>query len=82
MEFLTQKCPFQLNISECLCSSNEENPIKSDATVKYQMVQSPANFARLKCNTDLNVPPTNWLNSSFNSYGLQQALSQSTGFSR
>lgn len=79
---LLRKFPFQLNISDCLVRHDEENPIKSVATVKYQMVQSPANFARLKCNTDLNVPPTNWLNSAFNSYGFQQALSQSTGFSR
>lgn len=62
-------------------SHDEENPIKSVATIKHQ-IRAPANFARLKFNTDLNVPPTNWLSSSFNSYGLQQALSQATGFSR
>lgn len=56
--------------------------MKSVAIVKRQVVRSPGNFARLECNTDLNIPPTNWLNSSFNSYGLQQALSQSTGFPR
>lgn len=71
----------QLKISD-LISHNEENPIKSVATVKHQIVRSPANFARLKCNTDLNTPPSNWLSSSFNSYGFQQALSQATGFSR
>lgn len=56
--------------------------VKSVAIVKHQVVQMPADFARLQCNTDLNIPPTNWLNSSINAYGLQQALSQSTGFSR
>lgn len=61
--------------------TGDENSVKSKAIVKHQIVRSPANFAQLQCNTDLNVPPTNWLNSSINSYGLQQALSQSTGFS-
>lgn len=60
----------------------EESSVKSVAIVKHQVVRSPANFARLKCNTDLNIPPSNWLNSSINSYGFQQALSQSTGFPR
>lgn len=72
-----------MNIKECLFSNDEENPIKSATTVKHQMVRSPANFVKLKCNTNLNIPPSNWLNSSLNnSYGLQQTLSQSTGFSR
>ncbi|XP_055309176.1 erythroid differentiation-related factor 1 isoform X2 [Sitodiplosis mosellana] len=71
----------ELKISECLSSHDEENPIKSVATVKHQIVRSPGNFSKLKCNTDLNIPPSNWLSSSFNSYGLQQALSQATGFS-
>lgn len=61
--------------------TGDESSVKSKAIVKHQIVRSPANFAQLQCNTDLNVPPTNWLNSSINSYGLQQALSQSTGFS-
>lgn len=73
----------KLNISKCMESDDEvEDPIKSVATVKHQIVRSPVNFTRLQCGIDLNIPPTNWLNSSFNSYGLQQALSQSTGFSR
>ncbi|XP_031630879.1 erythroid differentiation-related factor 1 [Contarinia nasturtii] len=73
----------QLKISECINSHDEGTitSITSTTTLKHQMVRSPANFARLKCNTDLNVPPSNWLSSSFNSYGLQQALSQATGFS-
>lgn len=62
-------------------AGGDEGSVKSKAIVKHQIVRSPANFAQLQCNTDLNVPPTNWLNSSINSYGLQQALSQSTGFS-
>lgn len=71
-----------MNIKECLLSNDENNPIKSATTVKYQMVRSPTNFVKLQCNTNLNIPPKNWLNSSINSYGLQPALSQSTGFSR
>lgn len=63
-------------------NETEESTVKSVAIVKHQVVRSPANFARLECNTDLNIPPSNWLNSSINSYGFQQALSQSTGFPR
>lgn len=74
---------FQLPLKECSNSSDdEENPIKSIATVKHQIVRSPVNFARLEWNTDLNVPPPNWMSSSFNSYGFQQAMSHPTGFSR
>lgn len=54
--------------------------IRSQTVVKLQTFQSPATFARLQCNTDLNTPPSNWLTNSANSYGLQQALSHSTGF--
>lgn len=54
--------------------------IRSQTIVKLQTFQSPATFARLQCNTDLNTPPSNWLTNSANSYGLQQALSHSTGF--
>lgn len=71
---------FQMSIKDCMNSPDEQCPIKSAATVKHQMVRSPANFAKLKCNTDLNIPPSNWC--SFNSYGFQHALTQSTGFSR
>lgn len=56
--------------------------VKSTAVVKYSAVDSPAAFALLQCNTDLNLPPANWLSSSAESYGLQYVLSNSTGFSR
>lgn len=56
--------------------------VKSTAVVKYSASQSPATFAQLQCNTDLNLPPANWLSSSASVYGLQHVLSQSTGFSR
>lgn len=58
------------------------NCVKSTAVVKYSAVDSPAAFALLQCNTDLNLPPANWLSSSAESYGLQYVLSNSTGFSR
>jgi hypothetical protein len=57
-------------------------PVKSAAVVKYSSVQSYANFALLQCNTDLNLPPSNWLSSSAESYGLQYVSSHSSGFSR
>lgn len=68
-------------------SSNSEDylpaikPVKSTAVVKYSAVQKPATFTQLQCNTDLNHPPSNWLSSSAESYGLQSVWSQSTGFS-
>ncbi|XP_053693894.1 erythroid differentiation-related factor 1 [Sabethes cyaneus] len=59
----------------------EKDEVKSNAIVRFLNVQSTAPFARLKCNTDLNLPPSNWLNNSANSYGLGQFLSQQRGFS-
>ncbi|XP_036151294.1 erythroid differentiation-related factor 1 isoform X2 [Monomorium pharaonis] len=58
-----------------------KKPVKSTAVVKYSTVQTPATYAQLQCNTDLNLPPSNWLSSSAESYGLQNVWSQSTGFS-
>ncbi|KAK2586143.1 hypothetical protein KPH14_001413 [Odynerus spinipes] len=55
--------------------------VKSTAVVKYSAVQTPATFAELQCNTNLNLPPSNWLSSSAESYGLQSVWSQTTGFS-
>lgn len=63
-------------------SDVESHQVKSRAVVKYSAVQVPSNFARLQCNTDLNLPPSNWLTSTAESYGLQHVLSKSTGFSR
>ncbi|XP_011298230.1 erythroid differentiation-related factor 1 isoform X1 [Fopius arisanus] len=55
--------------------------VKSTAVVKYTAVQTPAIFAQLQCNTDLNHPPSNWLSSSAESYGLQSVWSHNSGFS-
>lgn len=63
-------------------SPSGHDGVKSTAVVKYSAVDSPAAFALLQCNTDLNMPPSNWLSSSAESYGLQHVLSNSTGFSR
>ena len=43
-------------------------------------MQVPAHFKRLECNTNLNLPPLNWLSTSHSSHGLHQALYQSAGF--
>ncbi|KAJ8920435.1 hypothetical protein NQ315_005303 [Exocentrus adspersus] len=59
-------------------SDNEK--IKSTAIVKYSLPK-PAQFMKLQCNTDLNLPPSNWLSSSADSYGLQHVLSHPKGFS-
>ncbi|XP_058823689.1 erythroid differentiation-related factor 1 [Topomyia yanbarensis] len=62
-------------------ASSEKDQIKSNAIVRFLNVQSTAPFARLKCNTDLNMPPSNWLSNSANSYGLGQSVSHQRGFS-
>ncbi|XP_037967622.2 erythroid differentiation-related factor 1 [Plutella xylostella] len=54
--------------------------IKSTAVVKYTSVQSPVEYARLQCNTDLNLPPLNW-GAAIDSYGLKQILTRGTGLS-
>ncbi|XP_052868553.1 erythroid differentiation-related factor 1 [Anopheles cruzii] len=59
----------------------EELQVKSNAIVRFLNVQSTVPFARLKCNTNLNMPPSNWLSNSANSYGLGQFLSHQAGFS-
>ncbi|KAG6455737.1 hypothetical protein O3G_MSEX009378 [Manduca sexta] len=53
--------------------------IKSTAVVKYTAYQSPVGYARLQCNTDLNLPPSNW-GAAIDSYGLKQ-LTRHTGLS-
>ncbi|XP_072933711.1 erythroid differentiation-related factor 1 isoform X2 [Epargyreus clarus] len=53
--------------------------VKSTAVVKYTAFQSPVGYARLQCNTDLNLPPSNW--GSIDSYGLKQILTRGTGLS-
>ncbi|XP_011179786.2 erythroid differentiation-related factor 1 [Zeugodacus cucurbitae] len=53
--------------------------VKSKAVVKFSAVQVPVSFNRLQCNTNLNLPPSNWLTTSDKS-GLHQALYQSPGF--
>lgn len=62
-------------------TTSENESIKSVAIVKYS-VPKPAQFMRLQCNTDLNLPPTNWLSNSADSYGLHHVLYQPQAFSR
>lgn len=59
----------------------ESDGVKSTAVVKYSLPK-PANYMKLQCNTDLNLPPSNWLSSSGDTYGLQHVLHHPTGFSR
>lgn len=60
---------------------SENGGVKSTAVVKYS-IPKPAQFMKLQCNTDLNLPPSNWLSSSGDTYGLQHVLHHPTGFSR
>lgn len=65
-------------------SSPEESKdehVKSTAIVKYS-IPKPAQFMKLQCNTDLNLPPSNWLSSSGDTYGLQHVMHHPKGFSR
>ncbi|KAK1125167.1 hypothetical protein K0M31_006507 [Melipona bicolor] len=68
-------------MSVAIPSDSSKKPVKSTAVVKYSAVQTPATYAQLQCNTDLNLPPSNWLSSSAESYGLQSVWSQTSGFS-
>uniref|UniRef100_A0ABD2XJ45 Erythroid differentiation-related factor 1 n=1 Tax=Trichogramma kaykai TaxID=54128 RepID=A0ABD2XJ45_9HYME len=61
--------------------ASEENPtVKSTAVVKYSAYPTPVTFAQLQCNTDLKLPPSNWLSTSAESYGLQNVWHRGTGF--
>ncbi|KAH8307112.1 hypothetical protein KR044_005047, partial [Drosophila immigrans] len=57
-----------------------DDAVKSQAIIKLSPVQVPAHFKRLECNTNLNLPPLNWLTTSHSSHGLHQALYQNAGF--
>ncbi|KAH1012911.1 erythroid differentiation-related factor 1 [Dendroctonus ponderosae] len=57
-----------------------QEKVKSRAVVKFS-APKPATFAKLQCNTDLNLPPSNWLSSSADSYGLQRVIYHQKGFS-
>ncbi|KAK6638651.1 hypothetical protein RUM43_006918 [Polyplax serrata] len=62
--------------------STGEPEVKSVAVVKYSAVEVPAAFTRLRCNTDLNLPPSNWLSKSVETYGLRPfSFSHRSGFS-
>lgn len=62
-------------------ANDDDEEVKSRAIVKFS-VPKPAQFLKLKCNTDLNLPPSNWLSSSADPYGLQHVLYHQKGFSR
>ncbi|XP_050357401.1 erythroid differentiation-related factor 1 isoform X2 [Nymphalis io] len=53
--------------------------VKSTAVVKYTAFQSPVGYARLQCNTDLNLPPSNW--GGIDTYGLKQIITRDSGLS-
>ncbi|XP_063231536.1 erythroid differentiation-related factor 1 isoform X2 [Bacillus rossius redtenbacheri] len=57
-----------------------EADVKSKAVVKYSTARSLANFACLRSNTDLNLPPSNWLSNSATHFGFQPIVTDSNGF--
>jgi len=56
-------------------------PVKSTAVVKYASASVPAKYTKLQCNTDLNLPPSNWLSNSTELYGIHPSLHCRSGFS-
>ncbi|KAF6198904.1 hypothetical protein GE061_006927 [Apolygus lucorum] len=64
-------------------SSPREASVKSNAVVKYSLVESPVLYAPLRHNTDIKLPPENWLSSSAASRGLKNDTTRpvSSGFS-
>ncbi|XP_014260626.1 erythroid differentiation-related factor 1 [Cimex lectularius] len=61
-------------------SSNRQSPVKSNAIVMYSAITNPVSFATLQSNTDIKLPPSNWLKSYADSYGLNYSLPRTTGF--
>ncbi|XP_049276503.1 erythroid differentiation-related factor 1 [Anopheles funestus] len=76
-----QLCPRITTVSKDGHAEDPGQQVKSNAIVRFSIVQSTVPFGRLKCNTNLNMPPSNWLSNSANSYGLGQFLSHQAGFS-
>uniref|UniRef100_A0A182JTA7 Erythroid differentiation-related factor 1 n=1 Tax=Anopheles christyi TaxID=43041 RepID=A0A182JTA7_9DIPT len=74
-------CPRISTVSKDGHVDDPGQQVKSNAIVRFSIVQSAVPFGRLKCNTNLNMPPSNWLSNSANSYGLGQFLSHQAGFS-
>lgn len=63
-------------------NKRNEEQVRSKAIVKFQSVTVPASFSRLELNTDLNLPPANWLsNASASSYGIKSSNTSVSGFS-
>lgn len=73
--------PDEIPQVEAASSNCDAENVKSKAIVKYS-VPNPTQFNRLQCNTDLNLPPSNWLSSSADTYGLQHLLYHPKEFSR
>lgn len=71
---------FQINYCRYVVPHENENSVNSNVIVKQTTVLC-AKFSKLECNTNLNLPPSNWLTNDGNSYGLRSFLSPSKGFS-
>lgn len=64
-------------------AESPRKPIKSTAVVKLSAVEAPASFERLRLNTDLNEPPSNWLSTRVGTNGTHFGFSNtSSGFNR
>lgn len=55
--------------------------VKSNAIVKFTTALVPAPFMMLQNNTNLNLPPPNWLSNSVAMYGVPNKILNRSGFS-
>ncbi|CAA9997554.1 unnamed protein product [Nesidiocoris tenuis] len=62
-------------------TSPKEASVKSNAVVKYSLVETPVMYAPLSHNTNIKLPPRNWLSSAAASRGLHEPTVRSSGFS-
>lgn len=72
--------PIQISYCRYVVPHDKDNSVNSDVIVKQSTVMC-AKFSKLECNTNLHLPPSNWLTNDGNSYGLRSCLSPSKGFS-
>lgn len=75
---------FQIKECQSIEPRGESNEnVKSKAVQLFSNVLQPVKFNKLQCNTNLHLPPSNWLTSSNPvSFNLHQALYNSPGFVR
>lgn len=67
---MAEASPGNQQKQHCMLPPCETANVKSTAVVKYCAVDTPAPYAELESNTDLNLPPANWLRAVHGHQGL------------